>query len=444
MSGELLLGIDEGTTGVKAALFDGALKPVARGAARQGQPLSAARLGRAGRRGGARPPWWRRSPSCSPTPRGRWSPAGSTTRASRCSPGTPRAAQPLSPIVVWQDKRSQEVLDRLADGEEEVKEASGLPYDPYFSAAKLAWLLEHADGVAARARRRHPADGHGRLVPLRSPRSRLRHRPVHRVPDPAAAHRRRPGFDPALCEIFGVPLEVLPEVRDTAGELGTLRSPELAGRAAAVRPDRRPAGGARRIGRRRPGPCEGHLRHRGLRARARRRGGAAARPAGCCRRSLGGSPGASSTRSTVACSRPARCSSGSAASSASPPTRPRSASSPARPRTPAARRCCPGWRGSAPRGGARTHARCSPGSPAARPGRRSRARRSRGSPGGSPTSSRRSARASTSNSLRVDGGVTNEPLMLELQADAIGAPVEARAPTRPCSAPRPWRRSARA
>ena len=55
---------------------------------------------------------------------------------------------PLSPIVVWQDKRSQEVLDRMAGEEEEIKRRSGLPFDPYFSAAKLAWLLEHDEDVA--------------------------------------------------------------------------------------------------------------------------------------------------------------------------------------------------------------------------------------------------------------------------------------------------------
>ena len=85
----------------------------ARGAARQGQPPSAAGLGRAGRRGGARALSWRRSPSCSTTRRGRWSRAAWTTRASRCWPGTPRPGAPLTPIVVWQDKRSQEVLERL-------------------------------------------------------------------------------------------------------------------------------------------------------------------------------------------------------------------------------------------------------------------------------------------------------------------------------------------
>ena len=142
----LLLGIDEGTTGVKAALFDERLQPVARGAARQGEPPPAARLGRAGRRGGA--PGRRRGVAelleaaddevvaCGLDHQ------GESVLAWDAETGTP-----LSPIVVWQDKRSQEVLDRMGDAEEEIRSLSGLPFDPYFSAAKLAWLLEHEEPV---------------------------------------------------------------------------------------------------------------------------------------------------------------------------------------------------------------------------------------------------------------------------------------------------------
>src|SRR6185503_19274513 len=36
------------------------------------------------------------------------------------------SGEPLSPIVVWQDKRSQEVLDRMSDSEEEIQSLSGL------------------------------------------------------------------------------------------------------------------------------------------------------------------------------------------------------------------------------------------------------------------------------------------------------------------------------
>ena len=57
--------------------------------------------------------------------------------------------RPLTPVVTWQDKRSQEILDRVEAGgrEEEVIQRSGMPLDPYFSAGKIAWLLEHDEAV---------------------------------------------------------------------------------------------------------------------------------------------------------------------------------------------------------------------------------------------------------------------------------------------------------
>ena len=102
--------------------------------------------------------------------------------------------EPLSPIVVWQDKRSQEILDELTDREDEVKELSGLPFDPYFSAAKLAWLLEHNDDVKKARDDGQAAHGDGRLVPLRPARRRLRHRTRHRLAHPAAADRQARGL----------------------------------------------------------------------------------------------------------------------------------------------------------------------------------------------------------------------------------------------------------
>jgi glycerol kinase len=125
---------------------------------------------------------------------------------------------------VWSDKRSQEVLDRLGDREDEVRELSGLPFDPYFSAAKLAWLLEHEEAVE-RARE-------AGTLRMGTVDSFLCDRlGAGFATDASTASRTqlhalgRPGFDARLGELFGVPLELLPEVRDTAGELGTLSHP---------------------------------------------------------------------------------------------------------------------------------------------------------------------------------------------------------------------------
>jgi glycerol kinase len=129
--------------------------------------------------------------------------------------------RPLTPIVTWQDKRSQEVLDRLeAEGRgDEIRERSGMPLDPYFSAAKLTWLLEHDQAVAG-------ARDAG-TVRLGTVDSFLCDRlGAGFATDPSTASRTQlgaPEFDPALLEIFGVPSEALPSIADTAGELGVLR-----------------------------------------------------------------------------------------------------------------------------------------------------------------------------------------------------------------------------
>jgi glycerol kinase len=122
---------------------------------------------------------------------------------------------------VWQDKRSSEVLASLGDHEAEIQELSGLPFDPYFSAAKLAWLLERDQGVQ-RAREA----GNLRMGTVDS--FLCDRLGAGFATDASTASRTqlhalgRPGFDARLGELFGVPLDVLPEVRDTAGELGVL------------------------------------------------------------------------------------------------------------------------------------------------------------------------------------------------------------------------------
>src|SRR3954452_16863559 len=146
MSEGLLLGIDEGTTGVKAALFDQRLRPVAE--ARRDKVNRHPEEG-----------WVEQDPDevlaavteavaelLEDAP-GEVVACGLDHQGESVLAWDAESGRPLSPIVVWQDKRSQEVLHRLTGHEDEVRELSGLPFDPYFSAAKLAWLLENEEGV---------------------------------------------------------------------------------------------------------------------------------------------------------------------------------------------------------------------------------------------------------------------------------------------------------
>ena len=217
----LLLGIDEGTTGVKAALFDEELRPVRE-----------ARRDKVSRH--PQPGWVEQDGEevlaavveavaelLEDAP-GEVVACGLDHQGESVLAWDAESGKTLTPIVVWQDKRSQEVPRRLGAAEDEIRELSGLPFDPYFSAAKLAWLLENDDGVA-RARE-------AGTLRMGTVDSFLCDRlGAGFATDASTASRTQlhalgtPGFDARLGELFGVPLDVLPEVRDTAGELGVLR-----------------------------------------------------------------------------------------------------------------------------------------------------------------------------------------------------------------------------
>jgi glycerol kinase len=215
----LLLGVDEGTSAVKAVLFDVNLNPVAE--ARREKSLTH-----------PRPGWVEQDPeevldtvteAIAEVLRGVDGEVvmGLDHQGESVLAWDAESGRALSPIVTWQDKRSQVVLDRLeTDGRaDEVRERSGLPLDPYFSAGKLSWLLEHDEAVG-RAR----DEGTLRLGTVDSfICDRLG---AGFATDPATASRTQlgaPEFDPVLLEIFDVPAETLPAISDTAGDLGVLR-----------------------------------------------------------------------------------------------------------------------------------------------------------------------------------------------------------------------------
>jgi glycerol kinase len=221
MTSRLLLGIDEGTTAVKAALFDERLRPVRETRRdkvnRHPHPGWVEQDGEEVLRGVVEA-----VAELLEDPPGEVVACGLDHQGESVLAWDAESGAPLTPIVVWQDKRSQEILDRLGGDEEEIRRRSGLPLDPYFSAGKLAWLLEHDEAVQA-ARER----GTLRMGTVDS--FLCDRLGAGFATDASTASRTQlhalgtPGFDPWLCERFGVPLGVLPDVRASVGELGTLR-----------------------------------------------------------------------------------------------------------------------------------------------------------------------------------------------------------------------------
>ena len=134
-----------------------------------------------------------------------------------------KTGEPIYNAIVWQDRRTASLCAALKrDGvEADVQEKTGLLLDPYFSATKVAWILDNVAGARACAERAELAFGTidtfliWRLTGARS-----------HVTDASNASRtmlfdiRKQQWDPELLDLFRVPQNCLPRVMDCAADFG--------------------------------------------------------------------------------------------------------------------------------------------------------------------------------------------------------------------------------
>jgi glycerol kinase len=135
-----------------------------------------------------------------------------------------RTGIPIHNAIVWQDRRTAERCRQLAEQghEAEVVEKTGLRLDPYFSATKLAWILDRVPGARDLAKAGHIAFGTvDSFLISRLTRGRLHVTDVTNASRTALFDIRTGRWDAALCELFNIPMSCLPEVRDCAGDFGT-------------------------------------------------------------------------------------------------------------------------------------------------------------------------------------------------------------------------------
>ena len=145
--------------------------------------------------------------------------------------------RPLHRAIVWQDRRTADACDRLAADPAAVAlvARTGLVLDPYFSATKLAWLLDNVSGARAAASRGTLLAGTIDCWLL----WKLTGGAVHAT-DATNASRTmlfditRLHWDDELCALFGVPRSLLPDVRDSDADFGRL-DPAILGAAIPVR-----------------------------------------------------------------------------------------------------------------------------------------------------------------------------------------------------------------
>jgi glycerol kinase len=134
-----------------------------------------------------------------------------------------KSLKPVHNAIVWQDRRTAAYCDGLkARGLEAlVRERTGLVIDPYFSASKIAWLLEHMPSLRAKAEAGALAFGTVDSFLI----ARLTKGRVHAT-DVTNASRTllfdivRKDWNDDLLKAFGVPRAMLPEIRQSADDYG--------------------------------------------------------------------------------------------------------------------------------------------------------------------------------------------------------------------------------
>ena len=134
-----------------------------------------------------------------------------------------RSGEPIYNAIVWQDRRTADYCNQLKQQGHEamVSNKTGLLLDPYFSATKIAWILDNVDGARARAEAGELAFGTVDSWLLWNLTAGTNH-----ATDATNASRtmlyniHQGNWDKELLALFNIPSSILPEVKDCATEYG--------------------------------------------------------------------------------------------------------------------------------------------------------------------------------------------------------------------------------
>jgi glycerol kinase len=228
-----LIALDQGTTSTRAIVFDARLAPIATAQQEFRQIFPA-------------PGWVEHDPEDI------WTTSVATVREAMAKAGLAAkdiagigitnqrettllwervSGKPIHNAIVWQDRRTADRCAALRRERHEalVADKTGLLLDPYFSATKIAWMLDNVEGARAAAAAGRLAFGTVDSFLL----WRLTGGRVHATDATNAARTllldiHHGAWDEALTGLFDVPAALLPQVRDCAGDFGTT-DPDLFG-----------------------------------------------------------------------------------------------------------------------------------------------------------------------------------------------------------------------
>ena len=143
-----------------------------------------------------------------------------------------RNGKAVYPAIVWQDRRTLSYCNELKSKglEDRIRDKTGLPIDPYFSASKVRWILNYSEEIRQRAEEGHLCFGtiDSWLI------WKLTQGKSH-ITDASNASRtmlfnlKTGSWDKELCKLFDIPMSMLPEVVDSSGDLAIAHPDVLGG-----------------------------------------------------------------------------------------------------------------------------------------------------------------------------------------------------------------------
>jgi len=132
-----------------------------------------------------------------------------------------KTGKPLTPAVVWQDRRTSDFCRQRLSEEPWIYGRTGLVLDPYFSATKLRWLLDNDAALRARAEAGQLACGTiDSWLIWRLTSGRVHATDVTNASRTLLLDLQTAKWDAELCRFFAVPTALLPEVRPSAADYG--------------------------------------------------------------------------------------------------------------------------------------------------------------------------------------------------------------------------------
>ena len=223
MARDHLLVIDQGTTSTRAVVYDHKLRPL--GQAQAEVPPTyphegwvehnpAAIIDSVG-------PLVTQSLSASGIQADRIAALGITNQRETTVLWERKTGKAVGPAIVWQDRRTADFCEKHRDRRDWISSRTGLVLDPYFSATKIAWLLDHVPEARKRAEAGELAAGTVDTLLIWHLTGGAKH-----VTDVTNASRtllmdlRTLKWTEDLCDFFAVPASLLPEILPSAGEFG--------------------------------------------------------------------------------------------------------------------------------------------------------------------------------------------------------------------------------